>query len=163
MTDRKPERTESEASTPALGILDEFVGLYLRAAYEAAYNDFEDRLGDDALKPGYFTILTLIVNNPGISQTQIGQAAKREKSGVAKALRWMEDNGLITRLRPDHDRRNNLSEATEKGYALQRRMESKGRDHLAALNATIGSDRHAEFVSTLKEIIETLQRSSKRS
>lgn len=162
MKDSRPEKPEEQGDAPVLGILDEFVGLYLRAAYETAYHDFEDRLGTDALKPGYFTILTLIVNNPGIGQTQIGQMAKREKSGVAKALRWMEDNGLITRLRPDHDRRNNNSTATAKGRALQQRMESKGREHLAALNATIGNERRAEFIATLKEIIATLPQSPRQ-
>lgn len=156
MKDHKQDTIAGEADTLQLGILDDFVGMYLRAAYEAAYRDFSLRLGPDVLRPGYFTILTLIVNNPRISQTQIGQAAKRDKSGVAKALRWMEDNGLITRLRPNHDRRNNLSEATAAGRALQQRMEIKGRDHLAALNASIGTERREAFIVTLKQIIASL-------
>ena len=135
-----------------LGILDEFVGMYLRVAYERAYGDFVQRLGADALRPGYFTILTLVVRNPGISQTQIGRAAGRDKSSVTKALRWMEEGGLITRIRPDTDRRTHLSEATPKGIALQARMEIRAREHLHSLNDTIGAANREQLLRTLKRI-----------
>ena len=134
------------------GILNEFVGMHLRIAYERAYADFVERLGDDALRPGYFTILTLVVNNPGISQTQIGRAAGRDKSSITKALRWMEEAGLISRVRPDTDRRTHLSQATRKGVDLQARMEIRARQHLTALNSLIGADHREELISTLKRI-----------
>jgi len=149
VTALRPEEIKS-------GILEDFVGMYLRVAYEAAYADFTARLGPDALKPGYFTILTLIVNNAGISQTQICTAAGRDKSGVAKALRWMEDAGLINRIRPEHDRRAQYSEATEKGRAMQKRMEEKAHTHLAALNAAVGEDRRKAFIETLQDFIKNL-------
>ena len=139
------------------GILHEFVGLYLRVAYEAAYADFTRRLGPEALKAGYFTILTLIVRNPRISQTQIGHASARDKSTVTNALRWMEDEGLITRLKSAHDRRAQLSVATEKGIAMQARMEAKALAHLDALNSAVGDANFAPFIATLKRMAERLQ------
>ena len=143
------------------GILHEFVGLYLRVAYEAAYGDFVKRLGPEALKPGYFTILTLIVHNPWISQTQIGTASARDKSTVTKALRWMEDTGLITRHTSARDRRTHLSVATEKGIEMQARMEAKAVSHLAALNDAIGPERCDEFIQILKDMAENLRRPDK--
>lgn len=144
------------------GILHEFVGMYLRVAYEAAYEDFTKRLGPEALKPGYFTILTLIVHNPRISQTQIGAASARDKSTVTKALRWMEDTGLITRLTSARDRRAHLSVATKKGVEMQARMEAKAVAHLAALNDAIGPERCAEFIQVLKDMAANLRRSDER-
>lgn len=145
-----------------LGVLDDFIGMYMRAAYEASYRDFTDRLGADALKPGYFTILTLIVNNPGIGQTQISQTARRDKSSVTKALRWMEEAGLIIRIRPNSDRRTHLSEATRKGRELQARLEVGCREHLSVLTATLG-DRGQDFVAMLKEIVAALPDAASRS
>ncbi len=139
------------------GILHEFVGMYLRVAYEAAYADFTRRLGTEALKPGYFTILTLIVRNPRISQTQIGTASARDKSTVTNALRWMEDEGLITRLKSVHDRRAHLSVATEKGVELQEWMEAKALSHVQALHDAIGPEEYAPFIATLKRMAERLQ------
>ena len=139
------------------GILHDFIGLYLRRAHEVAYEDFRTRLGEDALHPGYFTMLTLIVRNPRISQTQIGAASARDKSSVTKALRWMEDAGLIVRLRSDRDRRIHLSVATPKGIELHSRMEAKAVGHLQALNDAIGAERYSTFVETIQELIENLE------
>lgn len=151
------EKPAPQTGTLDHGILHEFVGMYLRVAYEAAYGDFTKRLGPEALRPGYFTILTLVVKNPRISQTQIGQASARDKSTVTKALRWMEDENLIMRLTSAQDRRSHLSVATDKGIALQARMEVKAVKHLTALNEAIGHDRYAEFIQTLKDLSENIR------
>lgn len=140
------------------GILHEFVGMYLRVAYEVAYEDFRMRLGEEALKPGYFTILTLIVRNPRITQKQIGLASERDKTAVTNAVRWMEDNGLIVRHLSLRDRRTHMCVATEAGIEMQARMQDKAGAHLKALNAAIGTDRHAEFVGMLKDMIAALRR-----
>ena len=140
------------------GILHEFVGLYLRRAYETAYDDFRARLGEQALKPGYFTILTLIVHNPRITQTQIGIASARDKTAVTNALRWMEDNGLIRRHLSSRDRRTHMCVATPAGFNMQARMEAQAFAHLQAINDAIGRERHAEFIQTLKDLVAALQR-----
>ena len=152
-----------EADTPPpfdtldYGILHEFVGMYLRVAYEEAYADFVRRLGDEALRPGYFTILTLIVHNPRITQTQIGMASERDKTNVTNALRWMEDRGLIRRYVAANDRRTHMCVATEAGQEMQARMEAKAVVHLTALNDAIGANKRAEFVGTLKNMIAALR------
>lgn len=140
------------------GVLKEFPGMYLRVACEAAYEDFARRLGDDALRPGYFTILTLIVNNPRITHTQIGIASQRDKSIVTKALRWMEDNGLIVRYLSARDRRTHMCVATDAGRKMQARMQKKAIGHLRALTDAIGADRHDAFIDTLKKLIVFLKR-----
>lgn len=137
-----------------LGELEGFVGLHLRAAYEASFADFERLLGPDAVRPGYFTMLTLIVNNPGISQTQIGRYARRDKSAVTKALRHMEDEGLICRTRLQDDRRTYVSEVTAKGAELQARMREKALLHVARLVDVIGPERHAVLVDILADIVD---------
>jgi len=42
------------------------------------------------------------------------------------------------------------------GLELQSRMETRGRDHINALNDSIGKVRREQFIATLKEIIATL-------
>lgn len=139
------------------GMLQDFMGMYLRRAYEVAYEDFRRRLGKDAMQPGHFTILTLIVRNPRISQTQIGAASARDKSSVTKALRSMEDAGLIRRLRSGSDRRIHLSIATEEGIAMQAQMESEAAAHVKALHDAIGPERYDAFLGTMKDMIRTLE------
>jgi len=158
-----PPLTYDDQSPPEFdrldhGILHEFVGMYLRVAYEVAYEDFRMRLGDEALKPGYFTILTLIVRNPRITQKQIGLASERDKTAVTNAVRWMEDNGLIVRHLSDRDRRTHMCVATQAGIDMQARMQSKATAHLRALTDAIGAERHAEFVGMLKDMMAALRR-----
>ncbi|PQO23342.1 MarR family transcriptional regulator [Rhodobacteraceae bacterium WD3A24] len=141
-----------------MGVLDDFVGMLLRVAYEESFDDFSRLLGSDTLKPGYFTILTLIAKNPGITQVEIGKAAGRDKSSVTKALRNMEDQGLITRVRGEDDRRSYGSYLTESGAELQQRMEDKAKTHIARLDAVIGSDRKAILLEILRDIIHGLPR-----
>lgn len=150
------EAGDQDTSDVEFGVLEEFIGLYLRVAYERAYKDFSQRLGEDVMRPGYFTILTLIANNPGISQTAIGRAAGRDKSSVTKALRYMEDHGLITRTRLEDDRRTYVSSLTEKGEALQARMQRQALTHLDKLNRTLGPERRRDFIRTLRDLIARL-------
>ncbi|WP_136635308.1 MarR family winged helix-turn-helix transcriptional regulator [Pseudooceanicola onchidii] len=164
MSDPLPPMMQiSDQSPPAFeeldhGILQDFVGMYLRVAYEAAYGDFKRRLGDEALKPGYFTILTLIVRNPRITQTQIGLASARDKTNVTSSLRWMEDHGLIHRHMSSRDRRTHMCVATPDGIAMQARMEEKTKAHLKALNDAIGPERLTEFIRTLRDLSAALER-----
>jgi len=141
----------------ALGPLDSFIGMHLRQAYERAYADFETLLGPDSLRPGYYTMLTLILNNPGISQVEIGRAAGRDKSSVTKALRSMEDGGLITRTRVEDDRRSYASTITPAGRVLHARMERRAREHLANIHAALGTpERAADFLEMLRAVIAAL-------
>ncbi len=141
-----------------MGVLDRFLGSYLRMAYEASYADFERSLGDSPVPPGYLSILTLIANNPGISQTQIGRKARWDKSSVTKALRRMEDEGLIRRARLENDRRTYVSELTEEGAALQATLQEKALEHVSRVVEVIGQARHAMLVDALHDIIEGFQK-----
>jgi DNA-binding MarR family transcriptional regulator len=154
-----PERLHDDEIE--MGALDGFIGLNLRAAYEASYEDFARMLtedatltGDPGIRPGDFTILTLIANNPGISQTQIGRFARRDKSAVTKALRHLEDEGLIRRTRLPDDRRTQLSELTPRGAAMQARMQEKALDHAARIVELIGPDQHEALIAVLRQIID---------
>lgn len=136
-----------------LGILDGFIGHLLRLAYESSFEDFATRLGPDSMKPAYFSMLTMIRNNPGITQVELGRAVGRDKSSIAKALRQFEDQGLIRRERGEDDRRNYASFVTNEGEAVYGRMDVIARDHLARMNAVVGPERLDAFVATLHDLI----------
>ena len=138
----------------ALGPLEDFIGFYLRRAYEKAFSDFSDILGNDSLRPGNFTLLVLIHENPGITQVGICRAAGRDKSGVTLSLRQMEDDGLIERIRVEGDRRSYASYITDKGQDLYARVLEKGEMHKKQLDDRIGAEKKAEFIKMLKHIID---------
>jgi DNA-binding MarR family transcriptional regulator len=138
----------------ALGPLEDFIGFYLRRAYEKAFSDFSDILGNDSLRPGNFTLLVLIHENPGITQVEICRAAGRDKSGVTLSLRQMEDDELIERIRVEGDRRSYASYITPKGRELYARVLEKGEIHKKQLDDRIGADKKAEMIDLLKKLID---------
>ncbi|WP_011582357.1 MULTISPECIES: MarR family winged helix-turn-helix transcriptional regulator [Chelativorans] len=140
-----------------LGILEELTGFYLRAAYEACYNDFATVLGPDKLKPGSFALMSLIFENPGITQVELARGSGRDKSSVAIALRQLEDSGLIRRVRLEGDRRSYASYLTSAGETLYQRMIAKARTHIERVDAIVGPERKAILLTILKDIVDGLQ------
>jgi DNA-binding MarR family transcriptional regulator len=165
MIELKASRRTSDRALPAAvdddspvdpGLLGATVGHLMRMAYEAAYSDFAARLGPGSVKPGDFSLLSVISRNPGITQVILGRAAGRDKSSVTNALRAMEDAGLIHRERVDGDRRTYASFLTKAGNDFYREMEQAALLHIERVNTVIGRDRQAVFVSVLKDIIREL-------
>ncbi|WP_099867630.1 MarR family winged helix-turn-helix transcriptional regulator [Pararhizobium haloflavum] len=140
-----------------LGLLDDFIGYYLRLAYEEAFQDFTQELGADSLKPGSFALLSLIVENPGITQTELSRAAGRDKSSVTTALRLLEDDGLIERRRLPDDRRSYASEVTAKGQAVYGRIAAKAKIHSDRLETIVGADDKNALLRVLKTLIVSLR------
>ena len=138
------------------GILGATIGHLMRLAYDAAYGDFAEQLGPGSVRPGDFALLSVISRNPGITQVTLGKAAGRDKSSVTNALRAMEDAGLIRRERVEGDRRTYASFLTEAGKDFYADMEKAALLHIERINAVVGKDRQAVFVSVLKDIIREL-------
>ncbi|WP_282026668.1 MarR family winged helix-turn-helix transcriptional regulator [Limimaricola cinnabarinus] len=153
-TEPKPRNVSNEARELDFGLLQNFVGHYLRLAYEASYDDFAKRLGEDQLKPGYFSMLVIIRNNSGITQRELGESIGRDKSSVAKALRNLEDRGLIYRERVENDRRNYASYLTDKGRDTYDRIEVRALEHMKHLDAVIGPERRDAVFSALRDLID---------
>ncbi|MCB8840535.1 MarR family winged helix-turn-helix transcriptional regulator [Aurantimonas sp. VKM B-3413] len=153
--------SRSRSEDVDLGQLDDFVGFYLRLAYEACFSDFTQRLGPDSLKPGNFALLSLISANPGITQVELGRSSGRDKSSVTIGLRQMEDEGLIDRIRLEEDRRVYASYITPAGAELFERISATAAEHMAVLDAIVGPERKGPFLGVLKDIVGGLERARK--
>jgi len=152
----KSTREATARSEVRLGLLEDFVGFYLRLAYESAFHDFSDVLGPDSLKPGNFALLSLIFENPGITQTVLARASGRDKSSVTTGLRHLEDKGLIERTRLEDDRRSYASRVTPEGRVVYERIAVKTRTHMGRLEEIIGPDRMPILLAALKDIASGL-------
>lgn len=152
----KSSRETIAPSEVRLGLLEDFVGFYLRLAYESAFDDFSEVLGPDSLKPGNFALLSLIFENPGITQTVLARASGRDKSSVTAGLRQLEEKGLIERMRLEDDRRSYASHVTQEGRVVYERIAVKTRIHVARLEKIIGPERMPVLMSALKDIAADL-------
>ena len=134
------------------GPLEEWVGFHLRIAQTASFAAFAREANGLDLRPGRFALLTLIANNPGISQTELSRANGRDKSTLTPALDDLERRGLVRRERLPTNRRSYALELTPAGRAALGELMACAARHEANLDRIIGASERARFLKTLKRI-----------
>ncbi len=144
------------AGAVRFGELDAFIGFHLRLAQEASFQAFARRTGEADLRPGRFAVLVLIDANPGISQTELGAAAGRDKSTLTPALRDLERRGLVQRERAAHDRRSYALTLTDAGRRVLRKLSRHAAAHDAELDVLVGKANKEAFLAMLRRIFTGL-------
>jgi DNA-binding MarR family transcriptional regulator len=138
------------------GPLAEWVGFPLRMAQEAAFQAFKRRSREIGENPGRFAILTLIGQNPGISQTALSQASGRDKSSITPVLEDLVRRGLVLRERMPGDRRTYRLKLAPAGARTLRKLNACARAHEKNLDRIIGPRDRANFLRVLRRIAETI-------
>lgn len=99
----------------AQGELPGLLGYRLRLAQQAVFRDFAESV--QGLSPGRVGLLILIAANPGVTQSRLAEAARRDRSTMVGVLDQLEERGLVERRR-GADRRTNGLWITRAGRAL---------------------------------------------
>jgi DNA-binding MarR family transcriptional regulator len=134
------------------GPLEHWVGFNLRMAQESAFAAFSHLSREIGESPGRFATLTLIAENPGISQSALGDAAGRDKSSMTPVLEDLVRRGLVSRARAAADRRSYRLALTSAGAATLARLNGCARKHEQNLDRIIGPRDRARFLRVLKRI-----------
>jgi DNA-binding MarR family transcriptional regulator len=156
------ETVTTAVETSRLGILDDFIGFHLRLAQMAAHQAFARSVGHLDLKPVRFALLTLVAQNPGISQTALSQAHGNDRSTLTPALDDLDRRGLITRERVEHDRRNYSIRITELGRAHLRKLRPAADRHERSFNRIVGRNDRAKFIEILRRITTEMSNAPSR-
>ena len=156
---QRVKRTRRAPAAPRaavrLGLLDEFVGFYLRQAQDASFRAFSKLVGLHGLKPGRFAAMMLIQNNPGISQVALAKAIARDKSTVTPLIQEFIEQGLVARHQSTVDRRSFTLSLTPAGEAMLRDLERHASAHDRKIDRIVGKQK-AEFIRLLKKISDEL-------
>src|SRR5450631_1905436 len=148
---------EAVADAMNFGPLATWVGFNLRMAQEAAFQAFSRRSQEVGESPGRFATLTLIARNPGISQTELSQAAGRDKSSLTPVVEDLVRRGLIERKRMLGDRRTYRLNLTPAGKKTLTQLTRCARRHERILDSIIGSRDRKRFVQILKKIAAEIE------
>ena len=135
-----------------LGFFEDAVGFYLRTAHEAAFRAFLKRVADSNTPPWRFAILALIDANPGLTQVALARATRRDPSSLTPALDDLCDRGLVTRIRPVHNRRSYALRLTPLGKKALQQLKTSAATHERELDRLVGQEQRAQFIETLKRI-----------
>ena len=101
-----------------VGPLQEALGFLLRLAQVHNYENFFDRFGGVDLRPGEFSVMWVIAQNPGVRQGQLARVLSIKPAHMTKVVRRLEELGRLARTIPDDDRRSVRLSLTEAGLAF---------------------------------------------
>lgn len=97
------------------GALPQLLGYRLRLAQQAVFRDFAESV--HGLSPGRVGLLIYIDANPGVTQSRLAEAVRRDRSTMVGVLDQLEEHALIERRR-GADRRTNGLWLTRSGRTL---------------------------------------------
>ena len=141
----------ASASQTSLGKPDGYIGFHLRLAQNASFKTFKKKTGEDDLRPGWFAVLSLIHDNPGITPMALSRASGRDKSTLTPVLRDLGKGHLIARQPTANDRRSYSLFLTPAGQAKLAKLAGHAADHDKVLDEIVG-DNKADLIALLRRI-----------
>ena len=127
------------------------IGIALIRAYNGAYKFFY-RSMDTEMKPGYYTSLSLILKNPGLTQKALAEAIQRDPSSVVPMLDAFEKQAWIIRRRSEKDRRAHELYLTPAGKTAAKRFDKTVGAIEAKIAAHLGQKNSRELKTLLNKL-----------
>ena len=135
-----------------LGMLRTLLGYHLRRAQVAVFQHFTQAMGEADITPGQFGVLSVINGNPGLSQTQLGNALGIDRSTVVAVIDRLEGRGLVMRTASPTDRRSHALKLSEAGEALLKRLEVMVRAHEQHIARALSPDEQRQLIDLLDRV-----------
>jgi DNA-binding MarR family transcriptional regulator len=134
----------------SLGNIQDHVGYHVRRLQVWIFRDFINTLSPLNIKPVQFSVLTVIAENPGLSQADLSATLGIESSRLVRILDGLEDRELLNRERSPTDRRSHALTLGKKGLELLVQANRLADEHEARLAECIGED-YDKLLTILKE------------
>jgi len=138
--------------------LDDVLAYQLRRAQEASFAAFAGRAGESTIWPGWYALLTIIRDNPGMTQTELSKSSGRDKSTLTTSLRELDRKGLIVRDRDPNDQRRVRLSLSPEGETHLEALRAHAVAHDAQFEAIVGAENRAALLIILKDIAEQFTR-----
>jgi DNA-binding MarR family transcriptional regulator len=152
---RKPDLMDAKDRDPK-GVRQNdllgFVGYNMKRAYMRIYADFTDALAELDLRQRTFSVLSLVVENPDISQSDVARTLGIERSGTVVIVDELEGRNLIRRDKVPGDRRAHALNVTTGGRDLYRRAIKRIERHENKVLDALSSDERTRLRSLLNRI-----------
>ena len=117
------------------------IGYHLRIAQEASFQAIRQGSGGTDIKPGWYTILTILDDSPGLTPSELSRCCGRDRSTLTGTLKELAAHRLITRRRKPTDQRSYVVRLTARGTEMLIRLRVHSRLHDAKLDALVGADK----------------------
>ncbi|MEZ5768904.1 MAG: MarR family transcriptional regulator [Paracoccaceae bacterium] len=132
--------------------LRRLVGYNLKRAFLVIGADLARTLEPYELRMLTYTALTLVADNPGLSQSQLADAMQVERPNLVVIVDELETRGLITRDRVPTDRRTYALQITDEGAQLLAEATRAVGEHENQMMGGLTKAEEAALISTLNRI-----------
>lgn len=117
----------------AVSDLETLVGYNLKRAYIVMHDDFQRALTEERLAPRVFAALSLVVQYPRETQSELARRLGIERSGLVALVDDLERRGLLQRTTVTGDKRLQALVATTEGVRVHALALGKAQAHERAL------------------------------
>lgn len=136
-------------NTLSRGSLDELIGFHLRIAQIRVFKDFEQSVGELGITPAGFSVMEVLRQNPGITQSKLAAAVFLDRSSVVPLLDKLEKKGLLSRQASTTDRRNNHLFLSEEGTRTLDAAKALVNQHESRISNTLNLEERQTLISLL--------------
>ena len=140
---------QTETSEPAL---EGYVGYNLKRAYMTVQEDFRRALGEGGLSTRAFSALSLAVQFPQITQSELARILGIERSGLVSIVDDLERRGFLARAQMPGDRRVQALVPTDAGIKAQAAAAKAVADHEDRLLAALDAEERETLIELLTRI-----------
>ncbi len=137
-------------------ILPELVGYQLRRAQLAMFQDFMSVAGELKITPGQFGVMTLIAANPGLNQSELGEAMGVDRSTMVAVIDKLETSGFVLRKTAPNDRRSYALQLSKSGEALMARLRPAVLQHEKNLAAPLNETEQSQLIEYLRRVADNI-------
>ncbi len=135
--------------------LQDLIGYALRRAQGTVYADLNDALARISLRPLQYTLLLMVAENPGASQSGVCEALGIQKANCVPTMSELERRGLIIRRKSTSDARSYELHITNKGKRILQRAGELQSLHEQRLIERIGLDGRDQLLRLLGKLTDT--------
>jgi DNA-binding MarR family transcriptional regulator len=137
---RKTKADPTQNAAVDYGSLNRRLGYVLRRAQIAVFRDFFAEFEAFGIRPGQYSILTVIESNPGLKQTVVSEALGIKRANFVAMINELEGRGLVRRDATPNDRRSNALVLTEAGERLITELHAAADRHERRFHTLLGPD-----------------------
>lgn len=138
--------------------LRSFHGYQIKRAFNAIQTDLNRTLKPFDLRMLTYSALVLIVDNPGLRQSQLAEAMDIERPNLVVIVDELEGRDLILRDRLPSDRRAYALKATLAGQRLCQKAVGAVRAHEEAMMRGISAD----ALATARKVMQLIEANGRR-
>ena len=150
----RPRRAAPDSAGAAVvSPLADSPSFLVRLAQLRAFDEFHQQFAGLGVTPAGFSVLTLIVANPGVRPGAIAEELRVKPSNVAALVNALAAAGLVERTPDASELRANLLHATKKGSAAWKDMDGSHREADARFAERLSAAERKQLVALLRKLL----------